>query len=315
MIGALLSYFEVRNHKEIPAEKIVKLQLNPIPDVVDPEAMKNFNSWVVGDLIADGLFKLGEGFVIEPVLASGMSWQEDGHVLNIELRPSYFSDGSPLTAEDVIRTLENCSLNADKIGIFTFKEIYGYEDFIKNPKSGLKGIQAISKYQLQIRLKKKSGLLLTDLTNNSCYVVKPNTEGEFDLLKGAIGAGPYKIDSQSHEELILVKNPYYSSNLKSPDKILISANAQHKFDFFIKDENVQNDENYRKYEYSPLNSMQLLFNCKKGPLSNTTVRKALYLGFDRKPFIEHLKWLRETTSVCTRAIICIYLSFIKVFLR
>ncbi len=58
------------------------------------------------DMIFSGLTRMGEGFGPVPDLAESWEGNEDGTVFHFHLRPNVtFHDGTPLTADDVVATM------------------------------------------------------------------------------------------------------------------------------------------------------------------------------------------------------------------
>lgn len=61
---------------------------------------------VLSSLTCQGLFRLDNSFTAQNVLCSGASVSEDGLIWTLTLGAHSFSDGSPVTADDVVSSLE-----------------------------------------------------------------------------------------------------------------------------------------------------------------------------------------------------------------
>ncbi|MDR0451462.1 MAG: ABC transporter substrate-binding protein, partial [Treponema sp.] len=146
---------------------------------------------------ADGrsvLFNVFEGLVkpnpdggLEPAVAENYAVEQDGLAYRFTLREGLlFHDGSPVTAEDVVFTLETARANQ-------------FEGF-----ANIAAVEAPDKRNVRIRLKEKDPEFLTNLTIG----IVPKNNG--DREKRAIGTGPFIIDSYTTQQsLVLVRNPNY----------------------------------------------------------------------------------------------------------
>jgi len=78
------------------------------PDLtLDPITCADGMQQVISSLLCEGLFRLGPDLEPSPCLCSGFTYDPDTYTYTLDLRDRVtFSDGSPLTAEDVKATLQ-----------------------------------------------------------------------------------------------------------------------------------------------------------------------------------------------------------------
>jgi len=192
------------------------------------------------ELIFSGLLKYDLNGKIIPDLARDYKILENGKIYEFYLKENLFwSDGKPLTADDVI---------------FTIKSIQD-----PNAKSPLRGswvgvnVEKISDLEIRFELKNESSVFLENCTikiipKHIWETISPqNFPLAFYNLK-PVGSGPYQLKNLFQDKegkinsLTLVRNPYYFG--KSPHLNEIS------FRFF--DQEAQLIESYKKGEIKAL---------------------------------------------------------------
>ena len=72
----------------------------------NPYLCTSFNNRMLFSLLYQSLFVMNSSYEVEPQLCSAVTVSEDLSVYTIELEPAVFSDGTPLTAEDVVASLQ-----------------------------------------------------------------------------------------------------------------------------------------------------------------------------------------------------------------
>ena len=167
----------------------------------------NVDIWILSNLYDTLLLPTDDGKGVQPGLASAYAVAPDGASVTLTLRDGIqFSDGSPITAEDVKWSLDRA--RDPKAGIWNFiDESIGSVD-VKDPKT------------VVLTLKHPDPAILPALTvfNNAIMPRKP-----FEAMPGAtlddkakafaehpIGSGPFVLQSWSRgQEMKLVRNPHY----------------------------------------------------------------------------------------------------------
>lgn len=289
--------FYFKNTKIAPAEGGIYIEgLVGSPRYIQPlYAPSNDVDRDLTELIFSGLMKYDEAGKLQPDLAEKYEILENGKIYEIYLKENLFwSDGQPLTAEDVL---------------FTIKSIQD-----PNSKSPLRGswlgvkMEKISDLGIRFELKNESSVFLENLTLK--IIPKHIWEGispqNFPLavynLK-PVGSGPYQLKNLSQDRegkiisLTLIRNPYYSER---PPYI-----SEISFRFFEKEEelieswkageikgfspaNLPNWTNLTNlYSLSLPRYFAIFFNPQNSKaLSEKEVRKALNYGTNKEEILE-----------------------------
>lgn len=166
----------------------------------------NVDIWILSNLYDTLLLPTDDGKGVQPGLATAWDVSPDGKTVTLTLRDAKFSDGSPITAEDVKWSLDRA--RDPKNGIWSFiDESIGSVD-VKGPKT------------IVLTLKHPDPAIIPGLTvfNNQilpqkAFEAAPGSTMEEKAKAFAehpVGSGPFVLQSWSRgQEMKLVKNPYY----------------------------------------------------------------------------------------------------------
>lgn len=179
---------------------------NPLDTAYDEEKMICLN-------VFNTLFSESESGTPIPSLAKGWT-DEDSKIWTIYLKNDiYFSNGDPVTAEDIefslMRTfVENSYSQPYTLDILEGHKIFKTYDSILNEK--ISGIQIINDKTIRFKLKQEDVLFPSKLSSNLCLIT---SKKEYIKTKKSIGTGAYYIDSihklNSDKCIINLKaNPY-----------------------------------------------------------------------------------------------------------
>ena len=154
--------------------------------------------------IFEELFAFDEDYEIKPMLVDDYDVSDDGKTYTLNLRENVnFHDGSTMTTEDVLASLEHWKTTT-QIGGETFEHI----DEIKDP----------DEYTLEIHLKDEFPALLDNFANlNHALYIMPKekaeeADGSLIDQEQAIGTGPYKfVDWDIGEQLTVERFDDYTS--------------------------------------------------------------------------------------------------------
>ncbi len=170
----------------------------------------NTDIWILSNLYDTLLFPTADGKGIEPGLATKWAIAADGKSVILTLREgTKFSDGSPITAEDVKWSLERASKPGNGVWQFMVDSI----DHVS-----IDGANTVTLW-----LKHPDPAILSALTAfNTSIMPKKQfeaTPGDSDKQKAEtfaehpVGSGPYVLKSWQHNAtMTLVRNPYYWRN-------------------------------------------------------------------------------------------------------
>jgi peptide/nickel transport system substrate-binding protein len=184
------------NPAKVPKDELVVLLESP-PVSIDPRSNVTASDFKISRMVYEPLVSV-DTTTLEPQFELAESVVPDGTNWVITLRDARFSNGRPVTADDVLYTFERMSDPATRGGAAakirsTFKEI------------GLTSIEVQSPKKLLVRVEKPHAPFVTDL--NFGIFARP-TAGAPEPT-AAIGAGAYVFESHHNDEVRLRSNPYY----------------------------------------------------------------------------------------------------------
>ena len=203
--------------------------LIPDPVVDDPS-----NGFLFGEVFS-GLVRFGDGVEgeIEPDLASSYSVSDDGKRYRFELREGLqFSDGSPLTADDVKWSWERALLpeTGARRATAVLGDIVGASELLSGETGELAGVTVVDDSTLEVTLESRqpnfpalladplASVLSADNVGNwgtvnwSDFMRGVSYESEWDLIfdELPVGTGPFRIVELDWEsEAKLEPNPFY----------------------------------------------------------------------------------------------------------
>lgn len=162
-----------------------RMALSSSPSAMDPQFHNLAANLSVSQNIFDSLVRMNADSQIEPGLAE--SWRRvDDQTWEFKLRDARFQDGSPLTAEDVIWSLDRpATLVGSPAGFGLYTK-------------AITGKVAVDAHTVRVTTNGPYPLLLSDLS--TIFIVsRKATEGvateEFARGKGMVGTGPYRFVS------------------------------------------------------------------------------------------------------------------------
>jgi len=196
-----------------------------------PHNITDAYSYRVASQIYEGLFKLDdENLQVIQGLAENYEIDESGKTYTIKLKEGiYFHDdpcftdgkGRELTAEDVkycftrlcIQNMNNQLFSSSfKDVLLGANEYYNASASGKEPEFGLKGIQVVDKYTIQLRLIEPNSIFLVTLSMPECFIYPREAEKMYgiDMRIKTVGTGPFYLASVDEDiSLILKKNENY----------------------------------------------------------------------------------------------------------
>jgi ABC-type dipeptide transport system, periplasmic component len=261
-----------------------------------------------------------------PDLAEKWEVSPDNLTYTYHLRKNVkFSDGSPVTADDVAFTLtllDDPQYTSSVIDIST-AEIKGADDYKKGNATSISGIKVIDAGTIQITTEKANPLNLTLLGGyilSKEYYGKDYKKGQLDYLKALyskpMGAGPYKFDQYVNgQEIRYTANEnYYGGKPKIEHlifKITAKTTALQTFqagetdlDSFTTDQDTLDQLQALGFANIKIRTVPdygyIYVNNKKPYLKDTTVRQALTYGLDRQKIIDvKYKGYGEVANVFT----------------
>ena len=234
---------------------------------------------------------------IQPDLATGFSWNEDGTALTLPLRQGVkWHDGKPFTAADVKCTWDLLmETGSDKLRFNPRKSFYKNVDRITTN----------GDHEVTFHLKRPQPALPV-LLAGGFSAIYPCHVPAAQMRQHPIGTGPFKFVSMNQNESIkLTKNPdYWKKGLPYLDGIeftiiknratAVLAFVAGKVDMTFPTEmtaalvkDIKSQDPTAICEIKPINvSTNLIINRENPPFNNLELRKAMALALDRKSFID-----------------------------
>src|SRR5438874_1088132 len=187
----------------------------------DPALSTDAPSIAAIDLVYTGLVQFNDKLNVVPQLAASYSEGSDGLTWTFKLKPNLkFSDGTPLTSQDVVYSIDralqpaNKSVvaplylglikDSDKLNAGKIKTIIG--DSLLKPDANT----------VMIITNKKASYFLDALSYSCSYVVEKSLVDKYGahftdhLNEGGGGAGPFKVSEYTHgKQIVFVPNPNY----------------------------------------------------------------------------------------------------------
>ena len=254
---------------------------------LDPANAYDFFTWEVLTNTLDTLVRYKPGTdQLVPALAESWEVKDNGTVWIFHLRrDARFCDGTPVTAKDVVRSIERVmKINGDPAWLVT---------------SFVKEVKALDDYTVEFVLKKPVGFFLALLATPPYAVVSPKYPMDKVVADATWGGpGPYCIKELRRDQyLVLEKNPYYYGEVKTP-RIVIKfykdattlrlALERGEIDVAWRTLNpsdykqLEKNPNYKVIEVPGSFIRYIVVNVKMDPTSNVLVRRAIAAAINRE---------------------------------
>ena len=270
---------------------VLTFGLSAEPPNIDPQLFTGISAETVELQLYRGLFSYNARGQVVPALAK--SYQQVSPTQYVfTLRPGLkFSDGSPLTAADVVFTLQR--IQDPSVGAYLIKDF-----------SAIKSVTEMNPTQVRVVLSAPDAAFVTQLASPFAGIVsKKFAEAHNDSLKTvALGAGPYKLQGWTQgQQLTVVRNSYYyragypkTSRLVfkflSDDSTRVAALESGAVNVieYVPWQDASTFTSNPNFRYQGTNGpfMYILYNMTDKPFNNPLVRQAFNYAIDRKAIIQ-----------------------------
>ena len=264
---------------------------------LDPAYAYDFTTNPVVDQITQGLLVFDENNELQPLLAS--SWEATDDVTYVyQIRDDVtFSDGTPMTMDDVIYSLER----------YRDPDVASYLSWMYD---NVDTIEQTGDWELTIKLKQPDATWKYVLGTTAGHVIsKAAAEEAGDSLGtpegGLIGTGPYKFVSwQNGSAIELTRNEnywgedagYYDNlyfKIITEDASRVTALQTGDVDCTVAaPENMLDviaaDDSLTLTDSAGFGLTFLAFNCQKAPFDNPDVRNAIYMAMNLESYQDNL---------------------------
>lgn len=289
--------------------KRISIATGDEPQSVDPRLIRDIPSVNVAHMLFEGLTKKNRMGALIKGIAKEITTSDNGLTYTFQLRESFWSDGSPLTAEDFAYSI--MSIVSPEFPSPNASQLY----VIKGAKEAKKGILPISELgvkvvdpqTLEIELEKPTPHFL-ELTSTYFFMPVKKSWGEKDTNNpiDMPTNGPFTITEWQHNNsLSLSKNPHYwnsrTISLDGIDLIVVDENtALQMFErgnldwigspiSFIPPDAIPTLLSQKRLIISPADGVHLFrLNTEHPLLSNKKFRKALAYSINRKEICDHI---------------------------
>lgn len=228
----------------------------------------NRTNMVLNSLVYQGLFELDRSFTPHGVLCSGYSVSQDGLTWTLTLSDTPFSDGSPVTAADVILSLELARTSTLYAGRL----------------SAVQSVQAGA----------DGSVILTLTQSNSMLPALLDIPVIHDLQDGSmpLGTGPYAF-VEDDGPLRLTRTAHAPATAPEEIPLLAIADADdliYAFDagnvsLAVSDLTGSNalgySSGYEAFDFPTTTMLYVGFQTEQGPCTDPLVRRAISRSFDR----------------------------------
>ncbi len=263
---------------------------------LNPYALISNGDIFVDEMIYAGLVRMNPegGAQIVPALAKSWDISPDGKTYTFHLRPAKFSDGTPVTAEDVQFSLDN--FGDPKINVVLGVLGGGYEK-----------TEIVSPSTVRVHLSKPVASFLYNLSVVAAAIVpKKQVEQEGEAFwKNPVGAGPFTMkDFVQGSHVTLNRNPHYWDEGKpyvdslrfnyaadSNSRMLALKNGQAQIADgvpFSQIESLQADSTIQVQSNASPAWINLSFNTKRPELDDQNVRTAISHALNREQIIDQI---------------------------
>ena len=287
----------VTSVKTVPGAPAVSRIVIGVTDKVtdiDPSNAYDFYTWEVLSNIMGGLMRYAPGTTeLEPGLATSYTVSPDGKEYTFRLRPNlYFADGTPMTAEDVVRSVKRVmEINGDPAWLVT--------EFVED-------VVAVDDHTVKFILKEPIAFFPALVATAPYFPVHPAYKPkEIDSDQTAGGVGPYRIVKWVRDvELVLEANPYWWEGAPKTKQIVIKffkdatalrmALEAGEIDIAWRTlrptdiQDLKGKKGIKVIEVPGAYIRYIIFNTKIPPFDNPLVRKALAAAVNRKAICERV---------------------------
>ena len=249
------------------------------------------------------LTRMGEDGTPKLDLAESMDVSEDGLTMTFVLKDAKFSNGDPITADDVVFTLNRCKESA----------------YAKSNYATVESFEAVDAKTVVIHLLTPDRTLPYVLaTSNAGILNKASVEAAGDdYFLNPVASGPYKVESWvPGEKITFVANENYFGGpcaikkiewvpITDPNTMLIALQSGDidyagRYAIDVSSQGVvESDPNLASTGLATASLIALGFNTQKAPFDNPAVRQAISKAINKEELVQMaLEGRGEVAETC-----------------
>jgi oligopeptide transport system substrate-binding protein len=258
------------------------------------------------ELVFNGLVSYNDKLEIIPELATGWDVSSDGTIYTFHLQPNaVFHNGKPVTADDVIYSLERAAdpaTNSDTVMTY-LSDIVGLKEKHEGNAESISGLKVVDEHTLQVTIDAPKPYFLLKLTYPTAYVLdRQNVESGEEWYRTPNGTGPYRLVRwDSMEKKVYQRfEDYYGTKPAIPNIIftLYTGEGIRLYETGAIDITGIGSYNVQRVTdpSDPLNKELMSgvdlctsfvqFDVTQPPFDDVKVRQAFSMAFDRNKYIE-----------------------------
>jgi len=283
------------------------------PGTLDPAlASDAYSSLVIAQIFSP---LVGLTSDLEPVPQMAESWtiSRDGLVYLFQIhRGVRFHNGREVTASDFVYSLTRLfdePFRSQGLAAGYLDAIVGVPEFVSGHAKTIRGIRAVDRYRLEIRLARPYSALLSALALDQASVVPREcveAKGSRPFALYPVGCGPFRVSYRHDDErLVLASNPAYFQGKPEIDSIIFytpkgsvqgvdteGAKALLRGDAAMASlplnmlDEAKSRSNIRVVRWQDLSLSFIGMNTRIPPLNDPRVRKALALAIGREEMLK-----------------------------
>ena len=196
-------------------QQLLRWSVEGVSDLatLDPPRITDAQGVFVAGLIFGGLVKLDAELKVVPDAATWTA-SDDGLKYAFKLRNGLkFSDGTPVTADDVVFSLTRALdlATGSTTGALYLSGIVGADEIAAGKTKTLTGVKAVDPQMVLVTLAQPSGFFLSQLTFPSGYIVsRKQVQASPAWAEKPAGTGPFLVKEwMRNRGMLLAPNPNY----------------------------------------------------------------------------------------------------------
>lgn len=270
---------------------------------------------IVSQLVFEPLFQRDATGQYKRILADNIQYNEDRRSIIVYIKDDVlFSDGTPLTIEDVEISIKLHALNNGAGS----DNIMGVNSFRSNTGNGLEGLNILSDTSIEIAFNKYSmdnDKILETLIQKVAYVYWDEVdmnERALELLGDGVGTHSYMINNKSNNEVLLIENPHYREENKGIrvvrvfneyavdidgliDEKALDLAVFHRDSGYFKD--VYNNDWLDIYSEESTETLTIFINKDYEIMNNPNIKKALYYAINQDDLVADVVTTSEVITL------------------
>ena len=280
------------------------VQLFVDPPTLDPHLTTDATSARIIVEVFGGLVTIDPNLDIVPDLAESWDISEDGRVYTFHLRPdAVFHDGKPVTAHDVIWSLERVTnpLTESPVVDQYLGDIVGVKEKVAGDAPTISGVRFIDEHSVEITIDEAKSYFLAKLTYPTGFVLdKDNVEANpRNWFREPNGTGPFRLtEYRVGETLKLGRNENYHLGAPKLEEVEFILSGGTQLLMYENDEihiagvgladldrlNDPDNDLYPELRTAPASfSVNYIgLNVNEPPLDDVKVRQALNYAIDKQ---------------------------------